>query len=83
MQGNARDSLGVTREAVGADERQAGFHGIENSAVEHTVRVIVPSKDVIQPGWRAGGDFGLRFKQAVAFPRTRADPATLIQGGSS
>ena len=83
MQGNARDSLGVTREAVGADERQASFHCTGKIIVEHTVRVIVPSKDVIQPGWRAGGDFGLRFKHAVAFLCNRADPATLIQGGSS
>jgi hypothetical protein len=83
MQGNACDSLRVTREAGVADERQAGFQSIGNSTVEHSVRVIVPSKDVVQPGWRPAGNYGQRLHPAVAFPRTRADPATLIQGGSS
>ena len=52
MQGNARDSLGVTREAGRADEQQATFQGRQNSTVEHNVRVLVPCKDVVFSDWR-------------------------------
>jgi len=83
MQGNARDSLGVTREAGVADEKQTAFQSRGNSTVEHSVRVIVPFEDVVRPDWRPAGNYGQHLHPAVAFPRTRADPAILIQGDVS
>ena len=83
MQGNAREPMRVTQEAVDAYERQTGFHGMGNSTVEHSVRVIVPSKDVVQPGLRSAGNSGQHLQPAVAFPCNRANPATTRQGGAS
>lgn len=83
MQGNACDSLGVTREAADADERQASFQSIGNSTVEHSVRVIVPFEDVVHPEWRPAGNYGQRLHPAVAFLCNRANPATTRRGGAS
>jgi len=83
MQGNARDSLGVTREAAYADERQASFQSIGNSTVEHNVRVIVPCKDVVFSDWRPVRNERQRLHPAVALPRSRADPAPFIQGAAA
>ena len=80
MQGNARDSLGVTREAGRADERQASFQSRGNSTVEHNVRVLVPCKDVVFSDWRPVRNERQRLHPAVAFPRSRADPAPCIPG---
>jgi len=83
MQGNARDSLGVTREAGRADERQARFQSRGNSTVEHSVRVLVPCKDVVFSDWRPARKYRQRLHPAVAFPRSRAGPASLIPGGAA
>ena len=85
MQGIARDPLGVTREAVDADERQTGFQSRRKIMVEHIVRVIVPFQGVIQPPWRpapvwAKGNAGQRLNRAVAFFRNRANPAATRRG---
>ena len=81
MQGIARGPLGVTQEVAGTFARQAGFHGVRTIMVEHTVRVIVPFQDVIQPPWRpapawAFGNAGQYLDRAVAFSRNCACPAT-------
>ena len=88
MQGIARDPLGVTREAVDADERQTGFQSRGKIMVEHSVRVIVPSQGVIQPPWRPAlrqpvGNSGQCLYRAVAFFRNRANPAASGPGGSA
>ena len=83
MQGNARDSLGVTREAGRADEQQATFQGRGNSTVEHSVRVLVPCKDVVFSDWRPARNERQHLHPAVAFPRSRADPASLIPGAAA
>ena len=85
IQGNAREPMRVTQEAVDAYERQTGFHGMGNSTVEHSVRVIVPSKDVVQPPWRTAptralGNSVQRLYRAVAFFRNRANPAATRRG---
>jgi len=80
MQGNARDPLGVTREAGHADEQQASFQGRGNSTVEHSVRVLVPCKDVVFSDWRPVRNERQRLHPAVAFPRTHTDPAPCIPG---
>ena len=83
MQGNARDSLGVTREAGRADEQQATFQGRGNSTVEHSVRVLVPCKDVVFSDWRPARNERQHLHPAVTFPRSRANPASLIPGRCS
>jgi hypothetical protein len=83
MQGNARDPLGVTREAGVAGKKQTAFQSRGNSTVEHSVRVIVPFEDVVQTGWHPAGNYGQHLHPAVAFPCTRADPASFIQGDVS
>ncbi len=89
MQAHARDPLGVTREAVDADERQTGFHSRGKIMVEHTVRVIVPYQGVIQPPWRPAGSGpagrypgenpGQCLDHDVAFFRTCAYMADTLQ----
>ena len=83
MQGNAREPLRVTQEAVEAYEKRTGFHGIGKIMVEHGCWVIVPSEDVVQPKWRSVENSGLRLQRAVASHRTRANPATIGLGDSS
>jgi len=83
MQGNARDPLGVTREARRADEEQATFQNRKNSTVEHSVRVLVPCKDVVFSDWRPARNQRQRLHPAVAFPRSRANPALLIPGDAA
>ena len=83
MQGNACDSLGVTQEAGRADEQQASFRNRKNSTVEHSVRVLVPCKDVVFSGWRPARNERQHRHPAVTFPRSRADPASLIPGGAA
>jgi hypothetical protein len=83
MQGNAREPLRVTQEAVDAYEKRTGFQGIGKIMVERGVWVIVPSEDVVQPHWRSVENSGLRLQRAVASHRARANPATLGQRGSS
>ena len=83
MQGNAREPLRVTQEAVEAYEKRTGFHGIGKIMVEHGCWVIVPSEDVVQPQWRSVENSGLRLQRAVASHRHSANPATTGRGGSS
>ena len=89
MQGIARGPLGVTREAVNADERQTGFQGLRKIMVEHSVRVIVPYQGVIQPPWRpaparAKGNAGQCLHcGGTFFSRNRANPAATRRGGAS
>jgi hypothetical protein len=83
MQGNARDSLGVTREAGRADEQQATFQSRGNSTVEHSVRVLVPCKDVVFSDWRPARKYRQHLHPAVAFPRSRHDPALFIPGAAA
>jgi len=84
MQGNACDSLGVTREAGVADEKQTAFQRTGKIIVEHSVRVIVPFEDVVHHEWRPAGNYGQRLHPAVAFPRMRAaDPAPFVRGDVS
>ena len=83
MHGNACESLGVTREAGRADEQQATFQGRQNSTVEHSVRVLVPCKDVVFSDWRPARNERQRLHPAVAFPRSRANPASLNPGAAA
>jgi hypothetical protein len=83
MQGNPREPLRVTQEAVDAYEQQSGFRGIGKIMVEHGVWVIVPSEGVVQPKWRSVENSGLHLQRAVSSHRTRANPATIRLGGSS
>jgi hypothetical protein len=83
MQGIARDFLGVTREAGRADEQQATFQNRKNSTVEHSVRVLVPCKDVVFSDWRPVRNERQRLHPAVALPRTRTDPAPCIPGAAA
>jgi hypothetical protein len=83
MQGNAREPLRVTQEAVDAYEKRTGFQGIGKIMVERGVWVIVPSEDVVQPHWRSVENSGLRLQRAVVSHRHRANPATTGLGGSS
>jgi len=71
MQGIARGPLGVTREAVDADERQTGFQSRGKIMVEHSVRVIVPFQGVIQPpwwpvGWRSAKGPSVRCQSVIS-----------------
>jgi len=83
MQGNARDFLGVLREAGRADEQQASFRNRKNSTVEHSVRVLVPCKDVVFSDWRPARNERQHRHPAVTFPRSRANPASLVPGGAA
>jgi hypothetical protein len=83
MQGNPREPLRVTQEAVDAYEQQSGFRGIGKIMVEHGVWVIVPSEGVVQPKWRSVENSGPHLQCAVASHRNRANPATIGLGGSS
>jgi len=83
MQGNAREPLRVTQEAVDAYEKRTGFQGIGKVMVERNVWVIVPSEDVVQPKWRSVENSGLHLQRAVASHRNRAYPAAIRLGGSS
>jgi hypothetical protein len=83
MQGIARDFLGVTREAGRADDQQATFHNRKNSTVEHSVRVLVPWKDVVVSDWRPARKCRQRLHPAVTFRRSRANPAPCIPGGAA
>ena len=47
MQGNAREPLRVTQEAVEAYEKRTGFQGIGKIMVEHGCWVIVPSEEAV------------------------------------
>ena len=80
MQGNVRDFLGVTREARRADDQQASFQGRGNSTVEHSVRVLVPCKDVVFSDWRPVRNERQHLHPAVAFPCSRAGPAPFTPG---
>ncbi len=51
--------------------------------VGHIVRLLVPSEDVVQPGWQAGENPLLRPRPPVATLRNRADPATPGSGLST
>ena len=83
MQGNPREPLRVTQEAVDAYEKRTGFQGIGKVMVERNVWVIVPSEDVVQPKWRSVENSGLHLQRAVASHRNRANPAAIRLGGSS
>jgi len=83
MQGNARDLLGVTREAGRADEQQARFQSRGNSTVEHSVRVLVPCKDVVFSDWRPARKYRQHRHPAVVFLRSRANPAPCIPGAAA
>jgi hypothetical protein len=83
MQGNACDFLGVTREAGRADEEQASFRNRNNSTVEHNVRVLVPCQDVVFSDGRPARKERQHRHPAVAFPRSRANPAPCRAEGAA
>jgi hypothetical protein len=83
MQGNARDFLGVPREAGRADDQQATFRNRKNSTVEHSVRVVVPCQDVVFSDWHPVRNEQQLRHPAVTFRRSRANTASRIMGGAA
>ena len=86
MQGNAREPLRVTQEAVDAYEQQSGFHGMGKIMVERGCWVIVPKEAVANHmRWTNCGNNGVQpAVSATAFHgRSRAESANTGHGGSS
>jgi hypothetical protein len=86
MQGNAREPLRVTQEAVDAYEQQSGFHGMGKIMVERGCWVIVPKEAVANHmRWNNCGNNGVQpAVSAAAFhDRSRAESANTGHGGSS